>query len=255
VGSVIAVFILQVVLSIVTMLMGEGAMVRACADTYAEQPQGWFTCVKLGFQHFCALLGAAFCVAAVTYGGFLFVALLFVGAQSWKSGFLAFLTFITFVAYLIGMIYVVSSVMLIFPVIMVENKGPINAIRRSFEISEGRRCYVFCAIFTLWVARAILIRLLHNIFNGDNPLSAFLSPVGIIVSFIPDLLYLPLNSILKMVLYTSIRADKEGLTQAVLKRELVEPIIYSPPNTDYRQVSLMDDSKNDTTNGLVSDFA
>mmetsp|Transcript_36199 Transcript_36199/g.75294 ORF Transcript_36199/g.75294 Transcript_36199/m.75294 type:complete len:339 (-) Transcript_36199:69-1085(-) len=253
--AVAAVFLINIIVSTLTTLVGEGAMVRASADTYAAQPQGWWTCAKLGFQHFCALWGAGCIVGGIIYGGMLFVGLLFVQAARSNSGFLAFLAFAGMITYGVALVYYISSVMLIFPVIIIENKGPMNAIRRSFEVSEGRRCYIFCAIFVLWVVKLIVAQLLHNIFNGDNPLAAILSPAGIIVSFIPDLIYLPLNSILKTVLYTSIRVDKEGLTQAVLQRELVEPTIYLPPNTDYRQVSLMDESKDTVANGLVSDFA
>mmetsp|Transcript_9291 Transcript_9291/g.20092 ORF Transcript_9291/g.20092 Transcript_9291/m.20092 type:complete len:342 (+) Transcript_9291:226-1251(+) len=255
-AGVVIVMLLNIIVSTITTLVGEGAMVRSAADTYAAQPQGWFTCAKLAFEKFCSLLTSSLAVSACIWGGLLFCLMILGGALKAEAPFLAFLGFIALVGYGIALVYFLSSVMLIFPVIMVENKGPINAIRRSMEISEGRRCYLFCAIFIVYVAKVIVAQLLHNIFNGDNPLATVLSPAGILVSFIPDLLYLPINSIMKTVLYTSIRVDKEGLTQAVLQRELVEPTVYSPPNTDYRQVSLMEDSaQNSTAVALSSDFA
>mmetsp|Transcript_1455 Transcript_1455/g.1996 ORF Transcript_1455/g.1996 Transcript_1455/m.1996 type:complete len:334 (-) Transcript_1455:240-1241(-) len=247
--------IAHVCLSTFITLVGEGGMVRACADIYAEQPQGWFTVVKLSAQNFCTLLLSSLICGGICALGGLFLYILFIFAVVNHSGFLGFLVIVCGIIYLLGLIYFISSTRFIFPMIMVENKGPINAIRRSFEISEGRRAYIFCAVFILWTGKVIVSQLLHNIFSSGNPMAAFLTPFGIIISFVPDLIYLPINSILKTVLYASVRVDKEGLTQAVLKRELVEPTIYTAPSTDYRQVSLMEDNGDSVTKSMVSDFA
>lgn len=251
---VFAVILLHVIISMVTTLVGEGAMVRATADMYAAQTQGWLTCAKLGMHHFCALLGASVLVGATLYGGLLVVVLIIWLGVKTSSGFLGFVGFIAAISYLAVAIFIFSSVMMIFPVVMIENKGPIIAIRRSIEISEGRRCYIFCAILILFVIRSIVAQLLQNIFTSDNPLASFFSAGGIIVAFLPDLLFLPLTSIMKTVLYTSIRVDKEGLTQDILQRQLVAPVAYSPPNTDYRQVSLMEED-GQVTGAPIDDFA
>lgn len=39
----------------------------------------------------------------------------------------------------------------------------------------------------------------------------------------------------------SVRADKEGLNQQVLQRELSDPVEYNPPVSDYRRVALVDE--------------
>jgi hypothetical protein len=58
---------------------------------------------------------------------------------------------------------------------------------------------------------------------------------------------------LKTTLYFSTRVDKEGLNQEVLQRELAEPVEYSPPVADYRQVSLMDEQQNPSIVPTMSD--
>lgn len=58
---------------------------------------------------------------------------------------------------------------------------------------------------------------------------------------------------LKTVLYFSTRVDKEGLNQEILQRELAEPVEYSPPVSDYRKVSLMDERQNPNIVPTMSD--
>lgn len=55
----------------------------------------------------------------------------------------------------------------------------------------------------------------------------------------------------------SVRVDKEGLTQEILLREVDEPVEYSPPVADYRQVALVDDRQqpNIVPNMSDDDFA
>lgn len=248
-------FVVHSLIRLFTTLVGEGGMVRACADIYAGEPQPWLAAAKAGAAKFCTLLLASMIVLGVSCGGAFVVYAIIIMAAAFNSGLLGFLAVISAIVYLVLLCLWISQTRFIFPVIMIENKGAVNSVRRSFEISKGRQCYIFCACFILWVAKVLVAQLLHNIFSGDSLMAAFLSPGGIIISFIPDLIFLPVNSILKTVLYASVRVDKEGLTEAVLKRELVEPVIYSPPNTDYRQVSLMDESNDAHAAGLTSDFA
>ena len=245
------VYVIQVIFFTLIMLVGEGGVIRATADTYAAQPQGWFVCLKVGVQQFCSLLGTAVLVGIPTYVG-LTIAIL--------ASKVPVLGFLLIMLYAVGLCYLVASTCLAYPVVVVENKGPMQALRRSLELTEGRRFYTFCPICVFYIVRFIVGFLLHNIFNSsDNPLR-YMTPTGIIVSFVPDLLYMPLNTILKMVLYASIRVDKEGLTKTILQRELVEPVSFTDPSAsgtqDYRQVSLMEDnSKDSVATGLVSEFA
>jgi hypothetical protein len=52
-----------------------------------------------------------------------------------------------------------------------------------------------------------------------------------------------------------VRADKEGLNKDVLGREIYETEAYNPPvNTDYRQLSLDENSPPIAPAGLSSDY-
>ncbi|KAL7555944.1 hypothetical protein ACA910_005484 [Epithemia clementina (nom. ined.)] len=248
----IVAFTMQVILFLLIMVIGEGAVVRAAADTYAGQWQGWWACFKVGLQQFWRLLGVAAIVNLLTYGGLLVM----FGFGVLSSVLFFFLS----IAYFVGLAALVACLSLSNPAVVVENKGPMTAVRRSMELSEGRRFYVLCPLVLLWIVRTMVGILLHNIFNSsDNPLR-YMTPTGILISLVPDLFYTPLHCIMKMVLYASIRVDKEGLTKTVLQRELVvAPVTFTDPSLtapDYRQVSLMeDDSKDSIATGLVSDFA
>ena len=246
IGGVFTVVVLQMGVSAAVTLIAEGGMVRAAADTYTAQPQGWVTCLTMAAQQFVSLSGAAAIRLGVITGGFIIISIFVALWVAWRSAFAFFLVFVVMVMVMLALAYFILSICLFMPVIVVENKGPVDSIRRSFELSQGRRCYVFCGIFILWVMEMVVQQFLANLFGVSTmPLSSLLTPIGVFVSFLGNLMYMPLTAIMTLVLYTSIRVDKEGLTQDVMQRELVEPISYAPPTTqyrqDYRQVSLVEE--------------
>ena len=65
------------------------------------------------------------------------------------------------------LLYMLICVYFVYPVIMVENKGPIDGLRRSYELAKGQWCEIF-GILILWaIFKAILGYLLLTIaFTG-----------------------------------------------------------------------------------------
>lgn len=55
----------------------------------------------------------------------------------------------------------------VYPVIMVENKGPMQALSRSFELTSGHRCFIFCIIF-LWGFIRTMIGLLIALISSNG---------------------------------------------------------------------------------------
>lgn len=255
--SVVLIIVLQWVLATAITLIGAAAMTRACADTYAAQPQSWRACWKIGLDQLRTLVVASMIRVGVAISGWLIFAVFIGMAVATESIFFVLLALIVFGMVSLALLYFLLSIVLVIPVIVVESKGPVEALQRSYEMSKGRQSYVFCALFIMWIVRLIVEQLLHNIFNASGslnqslPLANFLTPGGIFVSHLPDLLYLPLSCILTFVLYASIRVDKEGFTPDVLQRELVQPTAYtapsssalsSPPNLNYRHVPLVEEA-------------
>ena len=242
--------IMDTIFYLFMLVLGEGAVTRAVADFYASQTTyGWYVNLKVTtYHHFYSLFVIAIMIGSI----------LSLGRRLVFSVPFAFMIILGFF-YVIGMGFLIAFVSLSYPAVIVENIGPINALKRSMELSEGRRCYVFGSVFGFLVVKELIKMLLINIFNPSGKAMASITPIGIMISFVPELMYMPLTSILKFVLYTSIRVDKEGFTQSVLQRELVDPTpllsTQQPVTQDYRQVSLMDDSKDTIATSLVSDFS
>ena len=242
--------IMDTIFYLFMLVLGEGAVTRAVADFYASQTTyGWYVNLKLTtYHHFYSLFVIAIMIGSI----------LSLGRRLVFSVPFAFMIILGFF-YVIGMGFLIAFVSLSYPAVIVENIGPINALKRSMVISEGRRCYVFGSVFGFLVVKELIKMLLINIFNPSGKAMASITPIGIMISFVPELMYMPLTSILKFVLYTSIRVDKEGFTQSVLQRELVDPTpllsTQQPVTQDYRQVSLMDDNKDTIATSLVSDFS
>jgi hypothetical protein len=70
-GSIVAIVLVELLVSFVTFIAGEGAMIRATADTYAAQPPGWYQCLKMGLNKFCTVLLAGLTVFGISMGGVL----------------------------------------------------------------------------------------------------------------------------------------------------------------------------------------
>ena len=254
-GVVTTAIVVQVVLTTAITLVGQYGMVRACANVYVGQVQDWRTCLELGQQHLkTTVLTYAIPMGAVI-GGFVILCLFLGLAVARPTAFLILLALVVIVAVVVACVYVAMSLVLVLPVLVVEanNKTPMDVLRRSHELSQGRRCYLACPLFLLYVLRWIVEQILHNLLSGSNhPLASVLQPGAIVVAKLPDVLFMPLCAILTMVLYISIRADQEGLTQDVLQRELVQPLAYTAPtgsngapNLDYRQVALVEEGDDD----------
>lgn len=197
-ASVLLVMGLQLLLSTVACLAGEGGIVRATADIYCARQPNWYSSLKLGIMKFCPLLAAAIIVNGAWFITYLVTAIIasaLLAFSETKLGglfFLMALATVVFGAY--GCVWIMITFIPVYQVIVIEEKGPISALRRSLELANGRRCYWFCGVFLLWIIKVVLAKALHAIFNGDDPAALFFSPGGVIVSFLPDLVHIPLSN-------------------------------------------------------------
>lgn len=172
---------------------------RATADIYVGRSPEWYPSLRSGLQRFLPLIGASllvyFALAGVLLVTMLLATMFFAGINT-KIGLLFGLIGLLIVVVGAAVcIYILVSVIPLYPIIVIEEKGPLNGIRRCMEVSRGRRGYFFVGVFLLYIGQVILGRMLHGIFNGDDPASIFFAPAGAIVSFLPNLLYVPLVTV------------------------------------------------------------
>jgi len=178
-------------------IAGEGGMVRATADIYVGRSPEWYPSLRFGLKKFLPLIGASLIVSLALVGlsvvTMLIAAIFFYGMMNTKIGLLFGLIGVAIVSIgVVACIYMWVTVIPLYPIIVMEEKGPINALRRCMELSKGRRGYFFVGVFLLYMMQVILRRILHGIFNENDPASFFFAPTGAIVSFIPNVLYVPL---------------------------------------------------------------
>ena len=106
---------------------------------------------------------------------------------------------------------------LLIPAIVIEKKGPISAIKRSWELTGYGICLAFCSLFLMFCA-SIIITLIWALLVG-----VVFAPASVgaaILNTVPLFFTFPLQGILLTVLYLYFRVDREGLNKGVLTRDL-----------------------------------
>jgi hypothetical protein len=101
---------------------------------------------------------------------------------------------------------------IIVPVVMIEQKGPVHGVTRTFELLVKDFCLVFGVLLLLNLAGFTISEAMTRL-----PLDGFL---GAAVKSLPSLFLLPFDAILITVVYFNIRITREGLNQDVLAQEL-----------------------------------
>jgi hypothetical protein len=179
------------------------------------------------------------CFAA--YAAMDLLLLAFVGAAvAFNTGVLYVLAFLAGVACLSAVMYLSLCTYLIFPAIVVEDLSALGGVKRAIELIQNRWCYVFGMVFSYLLVVDIGGGIIQKLILGTDPTAAF-SPIGVLVSFLPQIFFLPALVILQTLLYLNLRIDKEGLNFAVLNRDVLGGVeAYSSVDSDETQSKFFD---------------
>jgi hypothetical protein len=167
-------------------------------------------------------------IAALTFGAIQFLAgrrfsvgaLLRVGLERaipvLLAGLLAgLLTVVGGVLLIVPGIIVFCATAVAIPAVVAESRGPIDAIRRSFRLTKGRRLSIALAFLVMglvaWTVSAL--GLLPMALGGGMP-----SAVAGFVAFVVGAIAAPLWILLPAVAYHDLRVAKEGVATAELAR-------------------------------------
>jgi hypothetical protein len=178
---------LEIVVSSLITVFIQAAIIHVVSEIYMQREPAFKRSWAVAMDRFCALfcfgmlylllLSIFFAVVAVP------VIMLYVN----ENYVLAVLIGVT--AFAIAL-YVIISLMIALPILVVENQSPIGAFTRSFDLVPGYRCYIFCSVFLLnviiWIASLIFEGVVRAIFGA--------SIVAIILSGLLSLISLPLLS-------------------------------------------------------------
>jgi len=237
-GLCISYFLFQAIFSVVLFFSAEGAMVFATAEIQAGRSPQWLSCIRRGFQNLCKLICARVLVwffLASTLS--LLLGLSFALVQT-ESSSVYFLVTILSISYFGVGFTVCMTVMILYPVVLIEKKGPVEAIRRSFTLARGMRCYFFCSALCLWVTKLVALGVLQSIFADASKVSSLISVAGVLVTSLGSMFSIPLTAILCTVMYTSTRVRFGGFSRQDLLRDL-DLLDQNDEAIDERQVPLL----------------
>jgi len=244
-------------------VIGQGAITHAVTKVYiGEQPE-WLACLKAAWKRKWSLFCACALVEGMIFLGILLMSV-FVFVMDVFPTFVMFLLFIlASIVTVVGVAYLYSGLLLVSPSIMTEGfSGPIKGIKRSWELSNGSRCYLICVLLSLGFCMLLVYAFLINMFGSGY----IVSPVDIVVRIIPMTLYFPLRSIIQTVLYLNLRIGRESMNHEVLSGDLMAnnaspesrfansnpDAISHDSSIDYRHVPLMEDADNDMATTITS---
>uniref|UniRef100_A0A7S3PAM9 Glycerophosphoryl diester phosphodiesterase membrane domain-containing protein n=1 Tax=Amphora coffeiformis TaxID=265554 RepID=A0A7S3PAM9_9STRA len=216
------------------MCIADGAIVRAVAEMYVGQVPTVDGTLQLGLSKLYQL----FCNAVIIGAAVAFPAILVLLFLVWISGGAQVVVIMFNFFFLIVAIGVVVVTYHTYPVIMVEEKGPIDSIQRSYDLSQGHRVYIFTCIMLFFLGKFIL----HTICNviGAHAGGA-VTALMVLLKLIISVIFATLGSILQAVVYISVRSDKEGLTHQVMVTELFGPT-DEEGNTSYVAANTADET-------------
>ena len=83
-------------------------------------------------------------------------------------------------------VFVIFSLTLVLPVLVIEKQSPIGAIKRSFELLPTYRCYVSCSMFLLALVVIFVFVVYHNAVQaifGTSILGSAISGLSGVVAF------------------------------------------------------------------------
>lgn len=209
----------EFVIFMVFALAGRAAMSYAVGLLYAGRDPHWCECFKVGFRKWCAVFCAAMIVGLCMGVGNLLTQVI---AQVFFSisPYLLFISIAIMIAWLVFIIFVYVSLVILIPVIMIENLGSLDGIKRAWTLSWNNRCYIFCTLFCFLLVYYLGILVLAVIIGSVGGSNALFTAVGSIALTLPSLVFLPIATILETVVYLNIRVQREALNVDVLIKDL-----------------------------------
>lgn len=157
VGVLGGLFLMSVGIGLGNLVMW-GALTREAAQSYLGQPTSVADGLRTGLRKLLSLLGAGILIGIallVAYFGLAIVVAVVMGAAalSGSPAVAVVLTFVVAVGALAAFLMLVALLFAVVPVIIVEDKGPLEAISRSFDLANGARGRIVgLMIVTLFIA-------------------------------------------------------------------------------------------------------
>jgi len=191
----------------------DGVMVHALAHTYIGHLPSISNSFKYGFKRMCGILAFNGLYASIVFISFFLIVGLAILLSDNNIGLL-FLCFVMFTIF----VFLFSTTMVAgIPSIVVEGHPAISAFPRSYNLCKNSICFIFCTIFSF----NLLVFITNVIFSSFRiGQVGFIAVLLAIVSFAISTVFSIINVAITVILYISLRARSEQLTQEKMAEEL-----------------------------------
>lgn len=186
IGKLVAEMIFYLIFGI----LGGAAMSHAVAAWYTGQYPTLKECWKQAFGRFCQIFGASVLVGAGVAVAYFVTILIVILLCATHNALCILLAIALLICFFVALIYLYVAMMLATPVIMVENKGPIDTIARSWELANNSRCFIFCTLFVFVFCFNIATGVVTGLVFAGNPMGRF-TAWGALVQTLPMIVVLP----------------------------------------------------------------
>jgi hypothetical protein len=177
----------------------QGASAKALTDVYQGGEPSWQDSLRFGFRRFFPILGATIFIGVASAIGLVFC--------------------------LAPGIWLFTSWSVTVPALVVENKGPIQAMGRSFELVRRRFWPVLGAVALSYLVYFVVSQVI-GLITGATTFTGAATPSGadiwisVIGSTITSVLVLPFMAAVFIVLYFDLRVRAEGYDLQVMASEI-----------------------------------
>lgn len=178
IGTVVLGFVLQPVAA--------GAIIYGVFRQLRGEPAGLGACLAAGFRLLLPVLGVAFVSALIVLGGFVLLVIP-------------------------GIIFSIALFVAV-PVAVVEKKGVMDSIRRSFELTAGSRWRIFGVVFVIGIIERVISAGFEQAVTGGTGAGASLSELKawLIIVLALGLLFGAVSAVASALVYHKLKVQKEG---------------------------------------------
>lgn len=200
-----------------------GLACRIAAETFeggSPQPRSVF---RSAGEKYWTLIGVTFLVGLIVLGLLIVpIVVLVAGIAAETDGLIALGGFLIFGG-ILAVIYVGNRLALVYPVVLVERVGPVDAVRRSYRLVKGRWWRVFGTILLAGVVTFIVSIVAAAPFSLPG---GFLGSVAGVIfttigSIVSALVTTPLTANAQTLLYYDGRIRSEGYDLEVMTRDVL----------------------------------
>lgn len=207
--------VVDAVILYVVACLADGATVQVVSEMYAGQaPTSAFTAFGTVGWKAIPLVGSCLLVSSLLTGIFLvMMPLTYLGRPGGM--------FMMVAVWLAVAVYVTLNCFVVYPVIVVENFGIIDSIKRSVQMTHGHLVQIFVVLVVMTLAKStISVILVSFTYPYELMGNQYAHYTREIFSFIINAFFLAVRSILRSVIYFHIRITDEELSQDKLCQEM-----------------------------------